>query len=234
MRKTLLLFTMLFSAVSLFAQTVAQKAAGNYSGILYVNLYEPINDESLPLPETDDEGDPIYDGNDNQVNKIFEVVIESQAENTVKFGLYNFGFLGMNLGDIVLENVPVEEQADGSVKFGENSPVSFRFLVGEEGEEDEILATAKINEENSYIKGDYAYIDVDVVWTNSSPDVEDSTDDSDDVPIYVRFQGTDAVKTGIASVGTATVKNKAFDLQGRRIEKMQNGISIVNGKKILK
>ena len=228
MRKTLLLFTMLFSAVSLFAQTVAQKAAGNYSGILYVNLFEPINDESLPLPETDDEGNPIYDGNDNQVNKTFEVVIESQAENTVKFGLYNFGFLGLNLGDIVLENVPVEEQADGSVKFGENSPVLFSFGDGE------ILATAKINEENSYIKGDYAYIDVDVVWTNSSPDVEDPTDDSDDVPICVRFQGTDAVKTGIASVGTATVKNKAFDLQGRRIEKMQNGISIVNGKKILK
>lgn len=228
MRKTLLLFTMLFSAVSLFAQTVAQKAAGNYSGILYVNLFEPINDESLPLPETDDEGNPIYDGNDNQVNKIFEVVIESQAENTVKFGLYNFGFLGLSLGDIVLENVPVEEQADGSVKFGENSPVSFSFGDGE------ILATAKINEENSYIKGDYAYIDVDVVWTNSDTDVEDPTDDSDDVPIYVRFQGTDAVKTGIASVGTATVKNKAFDLQGRRIEKMQNGISIVNGKKILK
>ena len=228
MRKTLLLFTMLFSAVSLFAQTVAQKAAGNYSGILYVNLFEPINDESLPLPETDDEGEPIYDGNDNQVNKIFEVVIESQAENTVKFGLYNFGFLGLSLGDIVLENVPVEEQADGSVKFGENSPVSFSFGDGE------ILATAKINEENSYIKGDYAYIDVDVVWTNSDTDVEDPTDDSDDVPIYVRFQGTDAVKTGIASVGTATVKNKAFDLQGRRIEKMQNGISIVNCKKILK
>ena len=228
MRKTLLLFTMLFSAVSLFAQTVAQKAAGNYSGILYVNLFEPINDESLPLPETDDEGNPIYDGNDNQVNKIFEVVIESQAENTVKFGLYNFGFLGLSLGDIVLENVPVEEQADGSVKFGENSPVSFSFGDGE------ILATAKINEENSYIKGDYAYIDVDVVWTNSDTDVEDPTDDSGDVPIYVRFQGTDAVKTGIASVGTATVKNKAFDLQGRRIEKMQNGISIVNGKKILK
>ena len=228
MRKTLLLLTMLFSAVSLFAQTVAQKAAGNYSGILYVNLFEPINDESLPLPETDDEGNPIYDGNDNQVNKTFEVVIESQAENTVKFGLYNFGFLGLNLGDIVLENVPVEEQADGSVKFGENSPVSFSFGDGE------ILATAKINEENSYIKGDYAYIDVDVVWTNSDTDVEDPTDVSDDVPIYVRFQGTDAVKTGIASVGTATVKNKAFDLQGRRIEKMQNGISIVNGKKILK
>ena len=228
MRKTLLLFTMLFSAVSLFAQTVAQKAAGNYSGILYVNLFEPINDETQPLPETDDEGDPIYDVNDNQVNKIFEVVIESQAENTVKFGLYNFGFLGLSLGDIVLENVPVEEQADGSVKFGENSPVSFSFLEGE------ILATAKINEENSYIKGDYAYIDVDVVWTNSDTDVEDPTDVSDDVPIYVRFQGTDAVKTGIASVGTATVKNKAFDLQGRRIEKMQNGISIVNGKKILK
>ena len=228
MRKTLLLFTMLFSAVSLFAQTVAQKAAGNYSGILYVNLFEPINDETQPLPETDDEGDPIYDVNDNQVNKIFEVVIESQAENTVKFGLYNFGFLGLSLGDIVLENVPVEEQADGSVKFGENSPVSFSFGDGE------ILATAKINEENSYIKGDYAYIDVDVVWTNSDTDVEDPTDDSDDVPIYVRFQGTDAVKTGIASVGTATVKNKAFDLQGRRIEKMQNGISIVNGKKILK
>lgn len=228
MRKTLLLFTMLFSAVSLFAQTVAQKAAGNYSGILYVSLYEPVNDETQPLPETDDEGNPIYDGNDNQVNKIFEVVIESQAENTVKFGLYNFGFAGMNLGDIVLENVPVEEQADGSVKFGENSPVLFSFGDGE------ILATAKINEENSYIKGDYAYIDVDVVWTNSDTDVEDPTDDSDDVPIYVHFQGTDAVKTGIASVGTATVKNKAFDLQGRRIEKMQNGISIVNGKKILK
>lgn len=227
MKKTLLLTMMMFAAVSLFAQTPAQKAAGNFSGVLYVNLFDAINDETEPLPEMDGEGNIIYDGDNKQINKTFEVVIETQAENTVKFGLYNFGFLGMDLGDIVLNEVPVIEQTDGSVKFGENPPIFFSFLEGQ------ILATAKINEENSYVEGDYAYIDVDVVWTNSDSDTAPD-DDSDDVPIYVRFIGNDAVKTGIAGVAKANdVKNATYDLQGRRVEGLREGFSIVNGKKII-
>ena len=215
MKKSLLLIFSLLMAASLCAQTPAQKAAGNYSGILYVNLNDPITDETEPLSEVDGNGDPIIGEDEKPVNMIFNVIIERQSDNTVKFGLYNFGFLGLELGDIVLNDVPVIEQQDGSVKFGENQPVFFSFLDGL------IEATAKINEANSYVKDDYAYIDVDVVWTNG-----------DDTPIYVRFVGNDAVKTGISSVNVKKAKSdKTFDLQGRRIGEKTSGILIQNGQK---
>ena len=215
MKKSLLLFFSLLLAANICAQTPAQKSAGSYSGILYVSLDDPITDETEPLPEMDDEGNVVYDGEGNQVNMTFNVIIESQSDNAVKFGLYNFGFMGLELGDIVLNEVPVIEQTDGSVKFGENQPVFFSFLDGM------IEATAKINEDNSYIKNDYAYIDVDVVWTNG-----------DNTPIFVRFVGNDAVKTGISSVNvTALSSAKSFDLQGRRIENAKSGIIIKNGQK---
>ena len=214
MKKSLLLFFSLLLAANICAQTPAQKAAGSYSGILYVSLNDPITDETEPLPEMDDEANVILDDEGNPVTMTFNVIIESQSDNAVKFGLYNFGFLGLELGDIVLNEVPVIGQTDGSVKFGENQPVFFSFLDGM------IEATAKINEDNSYIKNDYAYIDVDVVWTNG-----------DNTPIYVRFVGNDAVKTGISSASVTGNAGKAFDLQGRRIGNVKSGIIIQNGQK---
>lgn len=224
MKKSLLLIFSLLLAANICAQTPAQKAAGSYSGILYVNLVDPITDETEPLPEMDDEGNVILDDEGNPVNMTFNVIIESQSDNAVKFGLYNFGFMGMELGDIVLNEVPVIGQTDGSVKFGENQLVFFSFLDGA------IEATAKINEENSYIKGENAFIDVDVVWTNSDDSLEPD-DVSDDVPIYVRFVGNDAVKTAISSASVTSSADKAFDLQGRRIGNAKSGIIIQNGQK---
>lgn len=227
MKKSLLLIFSLLLAANVCAQTPAQKAAGNYSGELYVNLAAPIDDETQPLAEIDpDTGNQVTDADGNPVLLTFNVVIEAQTDNAVKFGLYNFGFMGLELGDIILNEVPVEEQADGSIKFGDNDPVFFSFLDGG------IQATAKINETNSYVKGNYAYIDVDVVWTNVDPEA-DPADDSDDMAIYVRFTGTDAVKTGIAGVHVQPAVKAIYDLQGRRAEK-GNGIRIVAGKKIVR
>lgn len=182
MKKILLsLFSLFALTGTIMAQTLSERAAGKYSGILYVNLATPVTDESEPLFELDQDGYTVKDENGNPVLATYNVKIETQGDNTVKFGLYDFGFMGLELGDIVLNDVPVEAKGD-KVVFGKNDPVSFNFLDGM------ILATAKINEEASYVEGETAYIDVDVVWTNSDASLP-ADDTSDDVPIYVRFIG---------------------------------------------
>ncbi|MBR6339188.1 MAG: hypothetical protein IKR63_03550 [Alloprevotella sp.] len=182
MKRILLpLFAAFALVATLSAQTLSERAAGEYAGTLYVNLASPVTEESEPLYELDEDNNTVTDAQGNPVLATFKVKIETQGDNTVKFGLYDFGFMGLKLGDIVLNEVPVEAKGD-KVVFGKNDPVSFNFLDGM------ILATAKINEEASYVEGETAYIDVDVVWTNSDASLP-ADDTSDDVPIYVRFIG---------------------------------------------
>ena len=174
MKKILLsLFSLFALTGTIMAQTLSQRAAGEYIGILYVQIGSPLTEESEAIFEVDEDNNTVIDEQGNPVLSKFTVKIEAQSDNTVKFGLYNFGFLGLNLGDIVLNDVPVEANGD-KVVFGKNDPVDFNFLDGM------ILATAKINETGSYIDGTDANIDVDVMWTNSEPEA---------VPIYVRFIG---------------------------------------------
>ena len=88
-----------------------------------------------------------------------------------------------------------------------------------------IVATAKINETSSIIKGDSLIADVDVIWKAS-----------EDMPIYVQFKGKkEATATGIQQAATKNAANAIYDLQGRRLQKAPNkGLFILNGKKVIR
>jgi len=221
MKKTLLTLCAALFTLGMQAQTTAAAAAaGTYSGVLYVQLMEELTDETQPLPEYDEDGEEVVDADGNTVYATYEVVITKEDDTHVTFGLYNFGFMGMNLGDIILPGVPVELDEDGKVKFGENEAKNFSFLDGA------IEATAKINEANSYIDGTDAHVDVDVMWTNAG---------DENVPIYVRFVGSKPEDTGISQVTSDKGQvTSVYDLQGRKLTKVQAGVNIVNGSKIIK
>lgn len=141
MKKILLtLVVTLFSVNSMFAQDVAKKADGVYNGKLWINLMNPIDDESEPV-----EGQEI---------KIFP-----DGENTVTFALYNFKFGDAVLGDIILPNIPVTE-SNTKLVFGTNEPKYFNF------ESAGIEATAQLNSTTSFIETGRLYADIDVIWTN--------------------------------------------------------------------
>lgn len=206
----------------------ATAASGDYSGTLAIGLYTEEGMETIA--QIDDDGNPIYDANGNPVPATYGVTITQETASTVTFCLPNFGFSGIELGDIKLTGVPVTQDADGTVRFGENEAQNFNFLDGA------ILATAKINETKSYIKGDSVVVYVDVVWTNSDSEVEPD-DTSDDVPIYVLFKGSDPTKVGITTTTTTArpADNRIYDLQGRQLNAIKNkGISIVGGRKVLR
>ena len=200
MKKFLLSLVALFlMAGTTHAQTVANEVAGNYTGKLAISL---TSKEDLQFGE-----------------ETYNVVLTADGNNTVTFALNNFGFAGSNLGDIVLPNIPVQKQTNGSILFGENSAKTFSFLDGS------IVATAKINETSSIIKGDSLIADVDVVWKAA-----------EDMPIYVQFKGKkESTSTGIQQAATKNVANAIYDLQGRRLQKAPNkGLFILNGKKVIR
>ena len=200
MKKFLLSLVALFlMAGTTHAQTVANEVAGNYTGKLAISL---TSKEDLQFGE-----------------ETYNVILTADGNNTVTFALNNFGFSGMNLGDIVLPNIPVQKQTNGSILFGENSAKTFSFLDGA------IVATAKINETSSIIKGDSLIADVDVVWKAS-----------EDMPIYVQFKGKkESTSTGIQQAATKNAANAIYDLQGRRLHQAPNkGLFIMNGKKVIR
>lgn len=161
MKKTLLT---LFMALSAFAAVEAQSvenAAGKYCGELYVSLGAPVDENAAVMP--------------NQTVDINA----SETAGAVDFALYNFGFLGLPLGNIELPAVGFSlEGQDGT--FAENSARFFSFLSGQ------IEATALLNHTTSYVKGDSLVVNIDVVWTNG-----------DNLPIYVRFKGVKLEPTNI-------------------------------------
>ena len=167
------------------AGPLSEQVAGTYQGRLNVSLGEEQYDESTLVYATDSEGNQIVDENGNPVPGTFNVTLDADGETAVTFGLYNFGFMGMDLGDIVLHNIPLEfDKTTGRITFGENAPVQLTLGAAVFGEENAIKATAKIKEETSYIENGHAFIDVEVVWYMSGFDDADNT-----MPIYVRYQG---------------------------------------------
>ena len=104
MKKFLLSLVALFlMAGTTHAQTVANEVAGNYTGKLAISL---TSKEDLQFGE-----------------ETYNVILTADGNNTVTFALNNFGFSGMNLGDIVLPNIPVQKQTNGSILFGDRKSV---------------------------------------------------------------------------------------------------------------
>ncbi|MBR6925907.1 MAG: calycin-like domain-containing protein, partial [Bacteroidaceae bacterium] len=136
MKKTLLLIFALFMGTNMaFAQkSVAEKAAGTYSGLLYIGMGSPVTDET----------------ESSEAN----IRLEKETDTTVKFVLPNFKYGSMSLGDIVLTNIPVYEKADGTIAFGENNPQTLSLVGGM------VSANVNIDHSTSTINGAYASVDV--------------------------------------------------------------------------
>lgn len=136
------------------AQTPAD-LAGKYEGELYISLGEPITDETEAL-----------------AGQSIDIAIAEKA-GAVDFAIYNFGFGGMQLGDILLPAIGITGN-EGVVNFAENPLVRLNFLDGA------IVADANLDHLTSWIKGDSIYANINVSWIMSP---EEQT------PIYVRFVG---------------------------------------------
>ena len=118
--------------------------------------------------------------------------------------------------------VPVSENADGSIAFGENEPVSL-VLGGF------IEATAGINPETSHISGGILTADIDVMWTNSGGDAP--------VPIYVRFVSDGTSGIDGVTVQPAKAARGIYTIDGRRVNatagNLPAGLYVIDGKKTL-
>ena len=147
------------SALTLSATAVAQTAAdvgGKYTGKLYINLFDPISDDTEAL-----EGQEV------------ELTVGSAA-NSIDFALYNFSLGEMALGDIKLQNIGIETDANGTVLFKENPTVELSLYEGQ------ILAEASLEHTTSFVKGNNISVDINVVWINTG---------AEPAPIYVKFVG---------------------------------------------
>ena len=185
---------------------LAEKIAGQYAGDLYISLGEEINDETEPMPD--------------------QTLDITAAADSVKGGvdlaIHNFAFGDIPLGDILLPSISVTTDSLNRVVFGKNEPVELSFLDGA------IMATAYLDETKSYISGNDIVAYINVMWTNTDPQI----------PIYVLFKGKRIVDAITLPTTTQKEADVVYDLlSGRRIkasEMQRHGIYLVNGKKVLK
>lgn len=146
------------SVLTLSATAVAQNAAaieGNYSGKLIIQVGEPITEDSEAI-----EG--------------YEVELTiGENDNAINLALYDFALGDLMLGDIKLNNIGVESKGNDVYHFQKNPDVALILADGM------IEATASLNHETSFVEGDSLVADINVMWTNTDPQV----------PIYVKFLG---------------------------------------------
>ena len=181
-------------------------SVGPFGGDLYISLGEEINDETEPMPD--------------------QTLDITAAADSVKGGvdlaIHNFAFGDIPLGDILLPSISVTTDSLNRVVFGKNEPVELSFLDGA------IMATAYLDETKSYISGNDIVAYINVMWTNTDPQI----------PIYVLFKGKRIVDAITLPTTTQKEADVVYDLlSGRRIkasEMQRHGIYLVNGKKVLK
>ena len=160
MRKLLLMAVAVCCSAPIFAQTDVQPVVGGYEGNLYVNVGS---------------ADYVEDNDLRMYAKVF-VNASEDATGKVDFSLPNFSFMGMKLGDIFLPTIGLYEN-DGVYTFGENPKVRLTFNVQDLGP---ILADAKLDESQTYVKGDSIVAYIPVKWIAS---------ETQEVPIAVLFKG---------------------------------------------
>ena len=144
----------------IFAQTDVQPVVGGYEGDLYVNVGS---------------ADYVEDNDLRMYAKVF-VNASEDATGKVDFSLPNFSFMGIKLGDIFLPTIGLNEK-DGVYTFGENSEVRLTFNTQEIGT---ILADAKLDDAQTYVKGDSIVAYIPVKWVQS---------ETQKMPIAVLFKG---------------------------------------------
>lgn len=144
----------------IFAQTDVQPVVGGYEGNLYVNVGS---------------ADYVEDKDLRMYAKVF-VNASEDATGKVDFSLPNFSFMGLKLGDIFLPTIGLNAQ-NGVYTFGENPEVRLTFNTQEIGT---ILADAKLDDAQTYVKGDSIVAYISVKWVQS---------ETQKVPIAVLFKG---------------------------------------------
>lgn len=143
-----------------FAQTDVQPVVGGYEGNLYVIVGS---------------ADYVEDNDLRMYAKVF-VNASEDATGKVDFSLPNFSFMGLKLGDIFLPTIGLNAQ-NGVYTFGENPEVRLTFNTQEVGT---ILADAKLDDAQTYVKGDSIVAYIPVKWVQS---------ETQKVPIAVLFKG---------------------------------------------
>lgn len=143
-----------------FAQTDVQPVVGGYEGNLYVNVGS---------------ADYVEDNDLRMYAKVF-VNASEDATGKVDFSLPNFSFMGIKLGDIFLPTIGLNAQ-NGVYTFGENPEVRLTFNTQEIGT---ILADAKLDDAQTYVKGDSIVAYIPVKWVQS---------ETQKMPIAVLFKG---------------------------------------------
>lgn len=160
MRKLLLMAVAVCCSAPIFAQTDVQPVVGGYEGNLYVNVGS---------------ADYVEDNDLRMYAKVF-VNASEDATGKVDFSLPNFSFMGLKLGDIFLPTIGLNAQ-NGVYTFGENPEVRLTFNTQEIGT---ILADAKLDDAQTYVKGDSIVAYIPVKWVQS---------ETQKVPIAVLFKG---------------------------------------------
>ena len=160
MRKLLLMAVAVCCSAPTFAQTDVQPVVGGYEGNLYVNVGS---------------ADYVEDNDLRMYAKVF-VNASEDATGKVDFSLPNFSFMGLKLGDIFLPTIGLNAQ-HGVYTFGENPEVRLTFNTQEVGT---ILADAKLDDAQTYVKGDSIVAYIPVKWVQS---------ETQKVPIAVLFKG---------------------------------------------
>lgn len=160
MRKLLLMAVAVCCSAPTFAQTDVQPVVGGYEGNLYVNVGS---------------ADYVEDNDLRMYAKVF-VNASEDATGKVDFSLPNFSFMGIKLGDIFLPTIGLNAQ-NGVYTFGENSEVRLTFNTQEIGT---ILADAKLDDAQTYVKGDSIVAYIPVKWVQS---------ETQKMPIAVLFKG---------------------------------------------
>lgn len=160
MRKLLLMAVAVCCSAPIFAQTDVQPVVGGYEGNLYVNVGS---------------ADYVEDNDLRMYAKVF-VNASEDATGKVDFSLPNFSFMGLKLGDIFLPTIGLNAQ-NGVYTFGENPEVRLTFNTQEIGT---ILADAKLDDAQTYVKGDSIVAYIPVKWVQS---------ETQKMPIAVLFKG---------------------------------------------
>ena len=204
MKKFLLsILALCLASTAAMAQTsdAVKASTGLYTGDLYVS-FDPINEET-------------------EVTGQQTVELTADGANTIHFALRNFSFGDLQLGDIVIPNMPVSMNGT-KVTFGDMEPL--RMLLGEG--ETAIDCTVKINPATSYVENNALIVNLDIVWFSS---------EEDQTPIYVRFNSREKV-VGLQHVSIAKKTGRIYSIDGRyagnSLEGLSRGIYVQDGKKI--
>ena len=181
------------------ASAAVKGSVGDYNGDLYVS-FDPINEET-------------------EVTGQYKVELTAAGANSINFALRNFSFGDLQLGDIVIPNMPVSMNGT-KVTFGDMEPL--RMLLGEG--ETAIDCSVKVDPATSYVENHVLFVNLDIVWFMG----EDQT------PIYVRFNSSEWV--GLQHVSIAKKTGRIYSIDGRyagnSLEGLSRGIYVQDGKKI--